>query len=166
MITKLRNKFRNDEGITLVEVLVSISLFGVALSTISFLLTSNLFNADALRNNTIAAGLAQEGIEIGHNIRDKEWLTTGTFGNNLPDGTYEVQWNSTSLTPSSSRYIKKDPTNGFFSYDSGNDTIFKRTITISTISVNEKIIKSTITWIARDGNKSLEAEEHIFDWYP
>lgn len=160
-----RSQFFSQDGITLIEVLVSIIILGIALGAISFLFTTNLLSADSLRNDTIASGLVQEGMEVVRNIRDREWLATTGFGTTIPNGTYEVQWDSTSLMPSSSRFLREDPSTGVFSYGAGNDTIFKRTITISSVSANEKVITTAVTWNTRTGQKSVNSEVHLFNWY-
>lgn len=158
----------NQEGMTLVEVLVSLFLFGIALGSLMFLLTTILTSADELRNNTVASGLAEEGLEVVMAIRDQDWIASRTFGTNLPDGNWEVQWNSDSLTPNSSRFVKKNSATGMFSYDTGIDTGFKRTITISTANENnenEKIVQVLISWQSNNGNPgSLKAESHLFNW--
>lgn len=160
-----RSQFFSEQGITLIEVLVSIIILGIALGAISFLFTSNLLSADSLRDDSIASGLVQEGMEVVRNIRDREWLATGGFGATIPDGTYEVQWDSASLTPSLSRFLKKDINSGIFSYGSGNDTIFKRIVTISSISGNEKLVTTSVTWNTRSGQKNISSEAHLFNWY-
>ncbi len=160
-----KNKLEQS-GITLVEVLVSLFIFGVALGALLFLMTNLLTSADELRNNTIAAGLAQEGLEVVRNIRDQNWLSGASFFNGVTDRDYEVQWDSTSLAVNTARYLKKDPVTGIFSYSSGSDTRFKRTITILTISPSEKSVTVVVSWLASGGiNKNLSAESHLFDWY-
>lgn len=145
--------------------MVALLISGVALTAIVFTLQSNLTTADSLRDNTVATGLATEGLEVVRNIRDQEWMTSFTFGNNLPNGTYEVQWNSTALSSSTSRFLKKDSGSGIYSYDLGNDTFFKRTITISTASADEKIVSVSITWTLRGVAHTLSAESHLYNWY-
>lgn len=160
-----KNKLEQS-GITLVEVLVSLFIFSVALSALLFLMTNLLTSADELRNNTIAAGLAQEGLEVVRNIRDQNWLGGVSFFNGVTDGDYEVQWDSTSLVGSTASYLKKDPATGIFSYSGGSNTRFKRTITILTISPSEKSVKVVVSWLASGGiSKNLFAESHLFDWY-
>lgn len=156
----------NQDGITLIEVMVSILLFGIALGAVVFNLQANLTQADQLRNNSVAAGLAQEGIEVVRNIRDEEWIGSvpSTFGTKIPDGTYEIQWDSTDLLTNQARFLKKD-SNGMFSYGLGNDTIFKRTITITTVSSEERKITVSVAWALRGVNHTLGAEAHLYNWY-
>lgn len=161
-------KLQTNSGFTLIEVLIAIFIFGVAFTATTFILTTNLRNASAIRDNFIASGLAQEGVEVVRNIRDRDWFLGNAFGVSIPNGNYRVQWNSQSLTVlgNDPGYLKRDGVSGIFSYDTGNDTIFRRAINISTITADvEKKVVVTVSWIGRGGaTKTLSAEEHLFNW--
>lgn len=165
-------KKNNQAGLTLVEVLVTIFLFGVSLTAISYIINYNVITADDLLNDSIASGLLQEGVEVARNLRDADWFAGRPFGafgtaSAAPDGTYLIQWDSQSLTAFSDIFLKKDPANGLYGYTTGNATIFKRTVQVSTIPAIpaiEKIITVSVTWRARSGTKSVNAEEHLFNW--
>lgn len=174
-----------DSGFTLVEILITIFLFGLAFTATSFVLTMNNRSAAAIRNNFIASGLAQEGMEVVRNIRDRDWFLGNPFGTSLPDSlsgsAFRVQWNSIQCNSSglpvgclpqpllvlgSNPNLKKNSDTGIFSYDTGADTIFRRTVEISTVTANvEKKIVVTVSWTERGGFiKSLSAEDHLFNW--
>lgn len=159
-------------GFTLIEILVAIFIFGLAFTATTSVLIMNNRSAAIIRNNFIASGLAQEGIEVARNIRDRDWfldnpLGANPFGTSIPDGIYRAQWDSSALIAlGGNPNLKRDAGTGIFSYDLGNDTIFKRTIEISTPVANvEKKIVVNVTWIERGGaSKLLSAEEHLFNW--
>jgi prepilin-type N-terminal cleavage/methylation domain-containing protein len=155
---------KNSAGFTLIEALVSLLIFSIALTAIFSLLTNNLKDAVLVEHNFIASGLVQEGVEVVRNIRDSDWYTGNPFGTAIPDGSYRVQWNSQALLPFADLFLKKDSGNGFVSYDTGSDTIFKRTITISTVSSVEKMVLVSVTWDERGRPRSVSAEEHLFNW--
>lgn len=157
---------KNQSGFTLVEVLITLFIFSLALTATSFILTTNLRSASAIRNNFVASGLAQEGMEVVRNIRDRDWFLDNPFGTSTTDGSYRVQWNSqTLITLFPNPNLKKDNGSGIFSYDTGSDTIFKRVIDISTVVPNvEKKIVVTVSWDDRGTTKSLSAEGHLFNW--
>lgn len=160
-------KLKTNSGFTLIEILITIFIFSIAFTATSFILTANLRGASAIRNNFIASGLAQEGMEVARNIRDRDWFLGNSFGASIPDGTYRVQWNSQALIAlSANPNLKKDSANGVISYDTGNDMIFKRTVDISTVVAGiEKKIVVTISWTERGGApKSLSAEKHLYNW--
>jgi len=164
MIALNPKRYTLNAGFTLVETLVSVLIFGVTLTAIFSLLTNNLKDASLIKDNFIASGLVQEGMEVVRNIRDSDWHARNPFGTSIPDGNYRVQWNSTALLPFADLFLKKDSGNGLASYDTGNDTIFKRTITISTVSSVEKMVVVSVTWDERGRPKSVSAEEHLFNW--
>lgn len=149
------------------EIFIAIFLFGLAFTATTFILTMNSRSAAAIKNNFIASGLAQEGMEVVRNIRDQDWFLGNSFGASIPDGTYRIQWDSQVLLAlGGNPYLKRDPITGIFGYDAGSDTIFKRTMDISTITASvEKKVVVTISWTERGGaSKSLSAEEHLFNW--
>lgn len=163
---------KNNEGFTLVEVLVVIFIFSLAFTATTFVLTANLRSASAIQNNFVASGLVQEGMEVVRNIRDRDWfldrpLTPNPFGTSIPDGSYRVQLDSQALIAlGTNPPLKRDVASGIFSYGLGSDTIFKRTVDISTIVAGaEKKIVVTVSWNDRGGTvKTVSAEEHLYNW--
>lgn len=166
-IKKTPVDFKSD-GFTLVEVLVAVFILGVALTATSYLIIVNIQNANAIRNNIIASGLLQEGVEIVRNIRDRDWHLGNSFGASVPDGTWRNQWDSLSLLPGLGFDfpLKRDPASGLYGYDTGTDTFFHRTLEIYTIVPGvEKRVDVTVSWVERGGvTKSLRAETHLYNW--
>ena len=104
---------------------------------------------------------------MARNLRDKDWFLGNAFGASIPDGTYRVQWDSQVLIAlDGNPNLKKDAATGIYSYDLGNDTIFKRTIEINTVVAGvEKKVVTNVTWVERGGAaKSVSAESHLFNW--
>ena len=158
----LKNK---EDGFTLIELVVSLFILTVILQVFTFI-SMSINSASVLRDNLIAVNLAQEGIEVARNIRDRDWFLGNSFGTSLPNGSGRVQWNSTSiLSLGGNPPLKKDSSTGVFSYDLGVDTVFKRTITVSLISANEIQITSTVNWDIKSNSKSISAEAHLFNWF-
>jgi prepilin-type N-terminal cleavage/methylation domain-containing protein len=159
------NTSARNTGFTLVETLVSLLIFSIALTAVFYVLVVNLNDAELIKNNFIASGLVQEGMEAVRNIRDNDWLAGGPFGTSVPDGNYRVQWNSQSLMAFADSYLKKDGGTGFFSYDSGSDTLFKRSVAISTVSPGvEKRVVVTVTWSEKGKPITVSAEDHLYNW--
>lgn len=158
---------RFQSGFTLVELLVAIFLFSLAFTATTFVLTLNLGSATSIKNSFVASGLAQEGIEVARNLRDNDWFSGSPFGTSIPNGTYIAQWNSQALAPvGSNPNIKFDGASGLFSYGSGTDTIFNRSLTIDTVTPGvEKRVVVIVSWQERSGStKTVSAEEHLFNW--
>ncbi|HVZ11084.1 MAG TPA: prepilin-type N-terminal cleavage/methylation domain-containing protein [Candidatus Paceibacterota bacterium] len=163
-ILQAKSKFNSEHGFTLVEAIVALVVLTVALIPVLQLSDSSLRAATAIRDDMIAAGLAQEGIEVVRTIRDANWFNNQAFNTGLANGTYRVEWNSTSLTAVGSNPPLK-LNNGIYNYTTGADTQFYRTITITGISSSELKVTSQVSWTARGNNsKSVQAEEHLFDW--
>jgi len=147
--------------------LVSLVILTIALAPTLALTNFALHISTSLRNNLVAAGLTQEGIEVVRALRDNNWLSGKYFNEGLGDDdaimVYRAQWDSSSL-------IEDDPNmklklnNGVYSYSIGNDTPFSRVITITRISPQELKITSTVSWQERGRSRSIQAESHLFNW--
>lgn len=152
-------------GFTLIELIASLVVLIAILQTF-LLISANVNSSSLLRDSLIASNLAQEGIEVVRNIRDRDSFLENPFGESLSNGSWRVQWNSTSLLlPSGNPPLKKDPGNKFFSYDSGIDTVFRRVIDISAVSPNQIRVISTVNWDVKSDTKTTSAETHLFNWY-
>ena len=167
----------SKQGFTLLETLVSLFILSIAITGAFSVISFNVGNANLIKNNFIASGLAQEGAEVVRNLRDTDWFaerTFGAFGNPdgtaLPNGIYQVQWNSNTLIANPSNPPLNKTTEGFYTYDDGFPTIFQRAIEIKSVvpssgPVIEIIATVRITWQERGGQKEIEAEQHLFNWY-
>lgn len=171
----------SQRGFSLLETVVALGILVVGIGGAVGLVSQSLANISAIKNKAIAANLAQEGIEVVRNFRDENWLkdcdwrTGGSCGSGQAgidlnvDGDYRVQYNGTSLiayavTPlqlNSSGYYGY---NGQFSFSGGQDTVFKRKISISTISVNQIKVVATIDWAERGGTRSMVIEDRLYNW--
>ena len=131
----------------------------------SLILTTNINNtAVVVKNNLIAANLAQEGVEVIRGIRDTNWFNGVAFDTGLANGAYRVEWNSDTLIAlGTNPFIKED--NGLYNYSTGNNTIFRRTISILKVNAGELRIISEVTWEERGARaRSSTAESHLFNW--
>lgn len=170
ILKAISHKLKAVPGFTLVEVLVSLFILGITLVGIITILTANSRSAVSIDNSYIAGGLVQEGVELVRNLRDGDWPAGrpfGAFGGPAAaaDGSYRVQWNSSQLMSFADAVLRKDVGTGIYSYDAGADTIFKREVRLITVNpgVEKKIIVS-VTWSERGTAKSVNAEEHLFNW--
>lgn len=155
---------KSNRGFTLVEALVTLVVLTIALGP-SLILTTNISStASVVRNNLVAANLAQEGVEVVRGMRDTNWFLGNPFDQGLANGTYRIQWDSTALIALGANPPVKEDT-GLYNYSTGNDTIFRRTISVLKVNAGELRIISEVTWQERGGNdKSFQAESHLFNW--
>lgn len=162
----------NKRGFSLIEVVVSATIFIVAMFGVTALISLNIANAALLRNRLIAANLAQEGIEIVRNIRDNNFLAPDDppvlWDQNLDEGDWRVDYASQNLT-----VLETNPPlyfhsgSGLYDYSSvdGTLSVFSRRINIEKINDNEIRAKSIVTWRERNKDMApLEVEDHLFNW--
>ena len=78
--------------------------------------------------------------------------------------TWNWIWNSDSLLSLGTNPLLKVD-NGLYNYSTGQDTVFKRTITLTNIGATELKVDSNITWFERGGRvRNIQIESHLFDW--
>src|SRR3989338_9028817 len=75
-----------ERGFTIVESLVAIAVFTVGISAAIFVIQQSFTVGSRVKNKIIAAYLAQEGIEVIRNIRDRNWISGNVY--NLADGCF------------------------------------------------------------------------------
>lgn len=159
----MTSQIKKQLGFTLAETLFSISIFGVVLTAVMFILVRNSNDAQFIKNSYIASGLVQEGIEVVRNLRDNEWSSGKAWGALVQDGTWSVQWDSLALGINPAATLNKDA-NGFYTYAAGAVTPFSRSISITSINTVEKKIVATVSWNEKGAAKILSAEEHLYNW--
>ena len=161
----LREKLNSNRelGFTLIETLVSLVLLSMAIIPALMLSTEAVNIAFDVRDTLTASGLAQEGVEVVRAIRDTNWFNDRVFDTGLADGTYRVEWNSTSLLPLSGNPAL-NLSNGLYTYSGGAGTVFSRAITITKVNAGELRVVSRVSWTDRGVTKNVEAEEHLFNW--
>ncbi|OHA63792.1 MAG: hypothetical protein A2667_01845 [Candidatus Wildermuthbacteria bacterium RIFCSPHIGHO2_01_FULL_47_27] len=76
-------------GFTIIEVIVAIFLLTVGAVGVYSLVNQALMSASILSSRLTAVYLAQEGVEIGRNIRDGNWLE---MADGLQCGGTNVEW--------------------------------------------------------------------------
>lgn len=154
----------SSKGFTLVEALVTLVVLTVALGP-SLVLTTTINNTTLIvKNNLIAANLAQEGVEVIRGIRDTNWFNGVAFDTGLTDGIYRIEWSSDAVIAlGANPFIRED--SGLYNYSAGNNTIFRRTISILKVNTGELRIISEVTWQERGAiAKNSIAESHLFNW--
>lgn len=164
-----RNNKKHNRGFTLVEALVSLTVLTVGLVAGYAAAVSSAGLATSIRNNVVAANLAQEGVEVIRAIRDTNWFSGAEFDAGLAPGEYEVTYRSAPALSSYKDRFMYIKTGGMYQYnlvgvEDGQKTPFKRKITISKPSAVELKVTSDVTWSYRGRNRSVSVESHLFNW--
>lgn len=149
---------------------MAIAILVVAVIGPLTLASSSIKAFSAAKNNLIAAGLAQEGIELMRNYRADNvfkgsgW-TAGMDGCFLASGCQiDVAAFDIISCGTSCSNLNFDQNSGLYSYIAGAPTIFIRKINAETINANEIKIKVSVSWQERFGQQNFELEEYLLDW--
>lgn len=167
----------NKTGFSLIETIVVLFIVSVGLLAVLSLSIESAKSQSLNKNALVAAGLAQEGIELIRNVRDTNWRenssSTPVAWNRYIEGSligekYKIDYNTFIPTSTSSidSAILYDSA-GFYSHDtSSQPTIFKRMITIyaTSSSASSSTIKSLVEWSDKGRSNKLELETILYDW--
>jgi len=162
----------SKKGFTILEIMITVLIVSLGL-TAAVGLVINVFAYSSFNSSKlIAAYLAQEGIEIIRNIRENNWLAGNNWRDNLANGDWEADYHDASLISCPSpcdynnlRFLKID-SNGFYNYNSGSATNFKRKITIGDINANSFSVTVEVFWQEREKKHNLNAQEILYNWKP
>jgi prepilin-type N-terminal cleavage/methylation domain-containing protein len=137
----LISKFK--KGFSLVELLVSISIFLVFVIAVTEVTTSVSKESRNSANKQRAAVLAEEAVEAVRNIRDANF-------DNLVDGVHGLATTSNEWSLAGSSDLTD---------------IFTRAITISTVNPNQKKVDVLITWADQiEPNNSFSLSTYLTNW--
>lgn len=102
---------RSQQGQTLIETLVAAFILVMGIAAALGLATYSLGATTNIRQQTIAMGLAREGLEVTKNIRDTNWLndTLSPSCYNHEDGSANAYCYTDWLSPASSNGQSIDP---------------------------------------------------------
>ncbi len=152
-----------------VVVSVGITITGlvVVLSLMRYVTSAGRLSSDRF----VAAGLAQEGVEIVRSFRDSNWLNSPQPWNDGLNslGEFQVQYDSVSLQPYSGQPLKID-SSGFYNYTSGQNSKFIRRVVITpNADVSEPGLNfgvtSEVSWEAFGRIFTVVVDDILYNWY-
>ncbi len=179
------------QGFTLVEVLVSISIFMIAIVAMVVVSAQGINNTAFAKNQLTASYLAQEGIELVRNARDNYIQNIQLFSDFSTDfGNYCINdllngGNFTGCTidpmivsggaailAATEHCINECPVllydqEGFYTYvsNTGVPTQYRRTITVDIIDAAQEVrVTSKVSWRQGQSTPSVSATENLFNW--
>ncbi len=185
-ITNKKNRAHTtaSAGFTLLEMLVAIFIFSIALVSLATISSRGIVVANNAINQATAQFLAAEGIELVESRRDDNFLTPGAdWLDGLvdvcdsPDGCFASAFD-TSHTLSNNYQIEFTTcsngcpqllrtTSGLYWYNGSSGspaTIFTRKIILESKSANEEIVRSRVEWQRGNVTYAVESQKSIFNW--
>lgn len=156
---------KKSAGFTLIGVIATLFIISVGLAGIIGLVNLSLKSSTTSKMRLIASGLAQEGVEIVRDMRNSniEW---DNWYSSISNGDYRVQYKDNPpvlMFPSDVTPLKIDE-QGFYQYDSGNDSPFYRKVNFYRVSANELKLTVEVKWYSRGQWASLIVEDHLWNW--
>lgn len=152
------------------ETTVAIAILVMAVIGPLTLASSSIKSSSQAKNSLIAAGLAQEGVELMRNYRSNN-IFNGlgwTAGMDSCFSAAGCQIDAATLgivsCGASCSNLNFDQNSGIYSYGVGEPAIFIRKISAEAVNANEIKIKSSVSWQERFGQQKFELGEHLLDW--
>lgn len=153
------------KSFTIIEVIIAIFILMIGAGAAFALLNHSLSTLHHLKSRLIAAYLAQEGIEVIRNIRDRNWLQnqpwTNGISTSLPCG---VDYEDYSCNAGQEAFNLRIDPEGFYRYYAGSETKFKRKIKLDSLNANTLEITVTVSWQEKGINQEFKAKEIIYNW--
>ncbi len=162
---------RTQRGFTLIEVMIATMVLTVGVLG-TYALVSRVITATSVSVSQLTASyLAQEGLELVRNARDTNFLRIRqgeeiewTDGLLSCSAGCEVDYNDAAFDSYQGRFLKA--TGSFYAYDSGEDTKFKREVTITQPSANALEIFVDVSWQDRGNiSREVQAADKLYNWY-
>jgi prepilin-type N-terminal cleavage/methylation domain-containing protein len=155
---------QTNRGFTLIEIAIAIFVLTVGILAIYALVPKSVSVGMSNVNSFIASQLAEEGIEIVRNFRDTNWIEGKAWTDGLTQCSSgcEVDYDDTKLSTSGPSHFLKIDNNGFYNYEIGADTKFKRKITITTPSATSTLVGVEVSGFGQ--GSPFIIKENLYDW--
>lgn len=156
------------------EVIVVISIIAIGLVGVVSLVVQNVQVQYINRDILIASQLAQEGLELARNIRDKNWLDIASSPWVFQDiaeqdsiKTFIIlsDQSTVDVTDIDDAQAKLLNNNGYYNYQSGSDTIFRRIIkTDNNYSASFTVVSCIVQWTEKGQTQQYIADTILYNW--
>jgi hypothetical protein len=156
---------KNIKGQAIVESIAALAVLTIGFLSLVVLMSNAIGLSRVNSEHYIATYLAAEGIEVVKNIIDTNVISGRPWNNGLAiNGTYEVEYNSSSLLSNQNRFLRFDSNSKTYNYSNTQNTPFIRKIEITNINSNHIRVKSTVSWISRGGAQfQVDLEDHFYN---
>ena len=154
---------KNQSGFSFIGVIVALTITSVSIVAILVLINTSLRVGNKGKMSLMAAGLAQEGIELIRDMRKSE-ADWDDWYSSVSSGDYLVQHDSGSLLSFSETPLKLDNNTGLYQYDDGANSPFYRKVTLTKVSANEIKALIEVKWSFQESWQYLTAENKLWNW--
>jgi Tfp pilus assembly protein PilV len=160
-------------GFTLIETFVATSVLLVSLAGPLSIAAQSLRSAYYARDQVTAFYLAQEALEYIQAKRDQNYLAGSNWLSGLdtctntncavdfPNFTHAA---CPGAAPGVCTPLLLRTSDKLFNMQTGNASIFTRTLRITSVSANEVDVKVTVSWVSAGISRSFQLSEHLFNW--
>lgn len=165
-------KYQTQKGFTLVETLVAIFILTLSITGPLFIAQQSFTSATTARDRTTASFLAQEGIEYIRSVRDHNYLSNETnwlqdlnacfLGSCVIDASVPTYPSVTACSGTCDPLVQTS--SGFFGYQSGEESKFTRTISMTQIQAHEVLLEVDVSWEYKGTTRRIIIEERLFNW--
>lgn len=171
-----RNSIKN--GFTVIELLLSISIAGIALMALASATPIMMYQVNYARQKSTATYLAQEGVELIKSVRDHNSMSgvawnyqiDGSRADNEVDYTYPPG-NPTTAWTGTGTFLRLN-NQGFYCYNggAGTQTVFKRKVTLTLVTPappgSEYLdVKVTVSWTDKYGLHNIVVEDYLYPYW-
>lgn len=150
------------------EMVVVLMIITLGLVGVLSLMIQNVQVEYVNKNNMVASQLAQEGLELVRNMRDKNWMTAGAnwydgFADDTVTRSYRID-NSGILEVTMANAVLNISANGYNHQALGTASLFSRLLTISRSDTDSATISVRVAWTDRGTAHNYIANTVLYDW--
>jgi len=163
-------------GFTVVELIITIAVLSIGIIGIYSAFTPFIALNSNASSKFLATYLGQEGLEIIRNLRDNNFISEVSWSSGLlscvngcqadyKTGT-SVETDDNKLKPYNDNNFLKLNSDGFYSYDIGTSTPYKRKIIITQpLGTDTMKVEVIVFWSYNETPYTYEAESYLYNWY-
>lgn len=166
---------KNSRGFSMIELMASIFILSFGIILIYNVFSNFIVVTNTISSRLTAVYLAKEGMEIVKNVRDNNFINNRNWDKDINSCSSGCQadYKAGTASEASVNKIKNYNANqfllmnsdGFYGYDSGVDSKFKRKITITSQGSDALKVVTQIFWNYNGKNISFETTGYLYRWY-
>lgn len=156
-----------NRGQLIIEAMIAITLLSVGLLGLFTLLTRAYSMQQRMADRYVATYLAAEGIELVKNQLDTNVIQKRAWNEGYTvNGDYGMDFLGAVLNPAlATQPLKFDSASGLYNYQTGNNTSYRRALSITNVTADEIRIVSKVTWSDKNGKPAeIVLEDHFYNW--